>query len=67
MTTRFQDLARLQYERRLSPVEMAELDLLCAEMTFGDRVASGIPVNPDTEKRIERLRTQYESLKADPQ
>ncbi len=63
MTTRFQDLARLQYERRLSHVEMAELDLLSAEMTFGDRVASGIPVNPDTEKRIERLRTQYETLK----
>ena len=65
MKSRFRELARLQYEKRLSPVEMAELDLLSAEMTFGDRVASGIPVNPDTEKRIERLRTQYESLKAD--
>ena len=63
--TRFRDLARLQYERRLTPVEMVELDLLSAEMTFGDRAASGIPVNPDTAKRIERLRTQYETLKAD--
>ncbi len=61
--TRFRDLARLQYERRLTPVETAELDLLSAQMTFEDRVSSGIPVNPDTGRRIERLRKQFESLK----
>ena len=63
--TRFQDLARLQYERKLSQVEAAELDLLGAEMTFEDRLSSGIPVNPDTGRRIERLRKQYETLKGD--
>ena len=61
--TRFQDLIRLQYERRLSPVETAELDLLSAKMTFEDRVASGIPVNPDSERRIDHLRKAYETLK----
>ena len=61
--TRFADLARLQYERQLTPTETAELDLLSAEMTFEDRIASGIPVNPDSERRIERLRKRYESLK----
>ena len=61
--TRFRDLARLQYERRLTPVEMVELDLLSAEMTFGDRVSSGLPVNPDTKRRIEHLRKRYESLR----
>ena len=65
MKSRFRELARLQYEKRLSPVEMAELDLLSAEMTFGDRVASGIPVNPDSERQIERLRKRYETLKGD--
>ena len=61
--TRFKDLARLQYERKLTPTEAAELDLLSAQMTFEDRLSSGIPVNPDTERRIERLRKQYETLK----
>jgi len=63
--TRFRDLARLQYERRLTPVEIAELDLLSATMTFGDREASGIPINPDTERQIERLRKRYEALNVD--
>ena len=61
--TRFQDLIRLQYEQRLSPIETAELDLLSAQITFADRVSSSIPVNPDSERRIERLRKAYETLK----
>ena len=63
--TRFQDLIRLQYEQRLFPIEIAELDLLSAQITFADRVSSGIPVNPDSERRIERLRKAYETLKGD--
>ncbi len=61
--TRFRELARQQYERRLTPVECVELDLLSATMTFEDRISYNIPVNPDTQRRIESLRKQFEDMK----
>ncbi len=63
MNSRFNELISRQYQQQLTHVETAELDLLSAEFTYNDRIASGIPVNPDSPRQIERLRKRFESLK----
>ncbi len=66
MKSRFNELLASQYQKQMLPVEIAELDLLSAEFTYHDRVASGIPVNPDSPRRIDRLRKRFETLKGTP-
>ena len=65
MKSRFDELLARQYQLQMTPAETAELDLLSAEVTYNDRIASGIPVNPDSRRRIERLRKRFESLRGD--
>ncbi len=60
---RFDELINRQYQQQMSPVEIAELDLLSAEITYNDRLQAGVPLNPDSPRRIERLRRRFESLK----
>ena len=63
MKSRFDELIARQYQQQMTPAETAELDLLSAEVTYSDRIDSGIPINPDSLRRIERLRKRYETLK----
>ncbi len=62
MKSRFKELCGLQYGRWLTPLEAAEFSLLSGEKTFNDRVASGIPINPDSAARLRVLRDRYETL-----
>ncbi len=66
MTSRFDELINRQYQQLMTPVEIAELDLLSAEITYNDRKVTGVPLNPDSSRRIERLRRRFESLKGAP-
>ncbi len=64
--TRFDELINQQYQWQMTPVEIAELNLLSAQKTLDDRISLGILVNPDASRRIEQLRKRYEDLKVNP-